>query len=812
MKDQVKKAKPDPNARWWDPLAGLLLLCALLTAATRLVVTQWTEELYLIQTLTFLGVVLGLALGQSRLTSKTSFLMALGYGLILIPWHLGQSMHHSLGWQERLTSMGQRLGETVWLLMGSQPVNDNLLFLLLMSLLFWFLSVYSAYNITRRAGVWRGIVPTGLAVIVIHAYDPLIARRGWFLAAYLLFALLLVARTHFIQKRALWKQNRTYIPPDIGFDWTRFTLGAAVLMIALAWTAPAVAETLPSARSVWRTIKQPWDDFTDRASSLFDSLQPSVAIVQEYYGNDFSLGRGAELTDTLLMTVEAPTRSMAGSRYYWRALSYNHYANGQWTNTFEESEFVEPNTRKLPIPNYDGRELATFRFYPLNSIVTLYTPPEPVSLSIAATAEYARNFDDTVDVAAFQAYSVVHPGHSYEVTSMVGTMTQNQLKEAGTEYPEYILQRYLQLPNSITPRTHELARTISEGRDNPYDITMAVTEYLRTYEYQETISAPPIDQDIVDWWLFDYQTGFCQYYATAQVVLLRSLGIPARMVVGYAQGEYAGSGEEAREGDNLLIPADYTDEGGIYHVRQRDAHTWPEVYFPGYGWVEFEPTASLSNIIRPTEDTSTLATGGEEDPNFRRQSRMDELMGVLPDDFFPDFNDPAPSSMGGEQVSRSPVTWYFYPSILALVLVALMVWRNRERIDINFIPIQLERGLKRAGFKPPKFVQRWSYQASLSPLTKSYLEINKALRRLGSPPDLNDTPAERAAKLASLLPDAAGQVKSLVKEYHLSIYSMRSPNLAIAREAGNVIRKSSYQVLLNSITGKKAEVLPEAGQ
>jgi transglutaminase-like putative cysteine protease len=811
MKEQVKKVVPDPSARWWDLLAGLLLLCALLTAATRLVVTQWTEELYLIQTLTFIGVILGLALGQSRLNHKVSILVAIGYGLILIPWHLGQSMHHTIGWQERLTIMGQRLGETIYLISRSNSVNDNLLFLLLMSILFWFLSIYSAYSLTRRGAAWRGMVPVGLAVIVIHAYDPLIIRRGWFLAAFLLFALLLVARTHFVQQRYQWKQNRTYIPPDIGFDWIRFTLGAAVLLITFAWTAPALADTLPAARSVWRTIKQPWDEFSDRASNLFDSLQSSVAVVQEYYGNEFTLGTGTELTDSRILTVQTPYRSLPGTRYYWRALSFDRYENGQWINTFEDSEFIEPNAMKLPIPNYEGRELATFSFTPTNSIVTLYTPPEPVSISIAANAEFASNPDNTVDVAAFQASSFVPRGYTYEVTALVSTMSENQLREAGTDYPDYILERYLQLPESITPRTHELAQSISGDLENPYDIAVAVTNYLRTYEYRETISPPPDDQDIVDWWLFDYQTGFCQYYASAHVVLLRSLGIPARMVAGYAQGEYAGRSGVDQDNDFYLIPDDYTDEGGIYHVRQRDAHTWPEVYFPGYGWVEFEPTASLTNIIRPRDDADSLHLLDEDDPRSWRGSRLDDLLGVLPDDFFPDMSDPGAASFVDDPSSRSPFIWYFYPSVFGAVLIVLMLWRNRERIDLNFIPIQLERGMKRAGIKPPKFIERWSYQASLSPLMKSYMEINKALRRLGKEPELNDTPAERGIKLANILPAAEGMVMSLVKEYHLSTYSKRSPNQAIAREAGKEIRKLSYQALLNTFTGKNDGVIPEAG-
>jgi transglutaminase-like putative cysteine protease len=134
-----------------------------------------------------------------------------------------------------------------------------------------------------------------------------------------------------------------------------------------------------------------------------------------------------------------------------------------------------------------------------------------------------------VDVAAYQALSVVSAGQKYEVTASVSYADQAQLRLAGTDYPDYIKERYLQLPENITPRTIELAKTISEGRENPYDIATSITDYLRQYRYQEVIDTPPADQEVVDWWLFDYQVGFCQYYASAQVVLLRALGIPARM-------------------------------------------------------------------------------------------------------------------------------------------------------------------------------------------------------------------------------------------------------------------------------------------
>ena len=157
------------------------------------------------------------------------------------------------------------------------------------------------------------------------------------------------------------------------------------------------------------------------------------------------------------------------------------------------------------------------------------------------------------------------------------------LRQAGTEYPEWITERYLQLPENITPRTMQLARDITAGLETPYDKTLAITEYLRnTIEYSETITEPlPINQEPIDWFLFDIRKGFCNYYATSQVILLRAVGIPARIAFGYAQGEII-------EGTSS------------YSVRELDAHAWPEVYFPTLGWVEFEPTVSQPDLAPPS--------------------------------------------------------------------------------------------------------------------------------------------------------------------------------------------------------------------
>ena len=98
-------------------------------------------------------------------------------------------------------------------------------------------------------------------------------------------------------------------------------------------------------------------------------------------------------------------------------------------------------------------------------------------------------------------------------------------------------ERYLQLPDTVPFRVRDLAAKITAAYDNPYDKAEAIEAVLRTYEYNQGIAAPPPGADAVDYFLYDVKQGYCDYYASAMVVMLRSVGIPARFAVGYTPGK-----------------------------------------------------------------------------------------------------------------------------------------------------------------------------------------------------------------------------------------------------------------------------------
>ena len=793
--------KPEPPERWWDLSAAALLSMALLTAASRLVATQWTDHLELAQTITLLGLLAGFALGKSRFSPRLVGILALAYGVFSVPWLIGTLYEPSVSWPERIQSIFGRISIILGQIARQETVFDSLLFLFLMVALFWVLSVHASYTIVRYGQPWQAIFPAGIALLIIHAFDAFINRRAWYLAIYLFFALVLVARLTYLQRFSSWQKSHTSLPPHLSLDFIRTTIVAAAILVAFAWTAPALAESFPTAERVLDTIKQPYNALRDRLDNAFASLRSSVGIVTTYYGDSVFLGRGNTLSDQQIMEVGVPVDLPSNVRLYWRARAYDRYQNGQWISSITNTAPFNPESDNLIHEASAARFPAVFEFSTALPLSTIYTPSQPNWVSRPAILHGEIQTGATIDLSGVRAEPGIAAGETYVVQASPPNVTISQLRNAGTEYPEWIRARYLQLPDTITDRTRAKAREITAGLDNPYDITSAITDWLRNnITYSETIPSPPDDQDVVDWFLFDLQQGFCNYYATAEVILLRSLGIPARWVVGYAQGE------------EQIEPR--------YIVRQRDAHAWPEVYFPGFGWVEFEPTASQPAIARLV---------GEVDPNDPNRGAfpgdaptLEEELRQLREEREQNSVDPNnPALTQGDYVSIFlsiaaalllvflGMRFFLPPFPVMLVAVwqrlglqppqRLIFWaeqasaRAAARIKLPPLPILVETSILKVGARPPAFIQRWSQMAQLPALSHSYLEINQALKRIGRPGSETETPLERANTLGAALPAADQPAHELVNEYQLSLFSTQPPNEDTAYQAGQVIRKLSLR-------------------
>jgi len=266
----------------------------------------------------------------------------------------------------------------------------------------------------------------------------------------------------------------------------------------------------------------------------------------------------------------------APPNHYWRSLSYDLYTGHGWA------------TSRTETLSYEGGELIRSPDLPAHRLLTQEVEVVDEKKRLLYAAGSLVTVEQPFKVAWRQGpgrdiFGVTAESNTYRVHTLVSTATVEALRAAGTAYPDWVLDRYLQLPDDVPNRVLQLARRLTATELTPYDRAQAIELYLRnTYSYTLNIPSPPSDHDIVDYFLFGLKKGYCDYYATSMVVLARAAGIPARLAVGYITGTYD------------AINAQYI-------VTEAEAHAWVEVYFPGYGWIKFEPTSGRPSLWRPTD-------------------------------------------------------------------------------------------------------------------------------------------------------------------------------------------------------------------
>jgi len=237
------------------------------------------------------------------------------------------------------------------------------------------------------------------------------------------------------------------------------------------------------------------------------------------------------------------------------------------------------------------------------------------------------------------------------------------------------------------------------------------------------------------------------------------------MAVGFAEGEFS-------------------TESNRYVVRKLNAHAWPEVYFPGTGWVEFEPTGNQPALSRPVPED-------ENNPNPPPIQNLAELE-----------NQPLRQEQLDEQnnTPESTVDVPINPSLylipLLIIFATLTIYFSRRYAIPARIPAFLRTTIERSGSQAPNWVIHWEHWVNLSPIERSFESINFGLRLLESPAPIHATPIERARTLSNLLPKTENQVKKLLDEHQTSLYTSREADAARARHAAFNIR---IQVLIEKV-------------
>jgi transglutaminase-like putative cysteine protease len=476
-------------------------------------------------------------------------------------------------------------------------VNDALIRSMIWILVIWCLAAWTGWFTARRSAV-HALLP-GLAVLAaVLSYSEYRVVTVWLMVFILM---LLMGIWNYKNHTMQWERRRVDYSDSILYDNAQAVLFLAISVGVIAFITPSIS---------WRDIRDYFRERNSNEAAEMLGIREQVVSAQNVTIQRPSLPREHLLTEgfaqsqKLVMTIRTgelppvvnPSFAEEAPRHYWRSTVYDEYMGAGWVTSAAVPQSFRANTPLVP-GLLDGYRL-------LHMDVKIQQPEGKLFWSgvlYSADVQFRANwrvrpqtslFADQTALLRGDIFAAATSATAYQAASYIPLVTVEDLRRASTDYPDEIITRYLKLPRDLPERVHQLAAEITDEKSNPYDRAKAIESYLRTnYPYDLDVPAPPQDQDVADYFLFDLKRGYCDYYATAMVVLARSSGLPARFVSGYSPGSYDAPNAQ-------------------YVVRELNAHSWVEVYFPEIGWIEFEPTASQPEIER-VETQAEIPTSNE---------------------------------------------------------------------------------------------------------------------------------------------------------------------------------------------------------
>lgn len=432
----------------------------------------------------------------------------------------------------------------------------------------------------------------------------------WEEVVFILFSgVLLVVIRHFIDFKirhpASWEQLKEY-PGKIVVPILLF-LG---MIVTVSVFAPHSRPFLTDPYTWWQSMRGEPVISIGKSVGGQNLLSTSAPSTESGYSRDDSeLGGGFHYDYSQVMLVNTSHRS------YWRGEVRGLYTGKGWESggldEFSSSVSAGADTLLEMDEHINTSRLSTIEVHQTVMMVddlsypvlfAAYSPNQVVAIDGEKHESLAVTWFDHQQELRWDAEGDEYP-NVYEIISQMPLIDEEGLRSANTEMPDSMAAVYLQLPDTVTERVKQLALDITAEGDNPYDKMKLLETYLKTtYAYT---NMPDLShakgEDFVDDFLFEIQEGYCDYYSTAMVVMARSLGIPARWVKGYTSGTL----EQDMYITDFDLEMDLNPNGsGTYVVTNSNAHSWVEIYFDGYGWIPFEPTASFVYPTFLAEDSA----------------------------------------------------------------------------------------------------------------------------------------------------------------------------------------------------------------
>jgi len=486
------------------------------------------------------------------------------------------------------------------------------------------------------------------------------------------------------------------------------------------------------------------------------NLQPKLMTG---FSDNVTLGEIGEIqkSSAVVMRVHIDGAPTLGEGMHWRGIVLTNFDGRRWFTPahnqlqfFPDSDGVYRLESPPVLPASDSYLLRyTVLMEPLASDA-IFVAPRMQSL-------HGRFANDAERVGAIRrpgyllldpTGSLSNPFHNdtkvrYEAVSVIPAVPPSQLRAASADFPEVTKVIDLQIP-PLDPRVKKLSEDITVGAATEYDKAAKIDAYLKShYRYTLDLTGPRVADPLANF-LFTRRSGNCEYFAAAMTVMLRSIGVPARYVAGFLAGEY-------------------NDVGGDWIVRASDAHTWVEVYFPGYGWITFDPTppggAKRSGLFQRLNmywDWFQYAWGewvinydfSHQVSLAQNAQKASRDWGESARKYYRDKQEQALNFIIAldKRFEASP---YFLPSLLVLLIALLMYLRGRSLIAY--------------------IVMRWSLRTrnsgnvTASLATLEYREMLRLLEKRG----WKKSPSQTAQEFAAAIPvaDFVAPVAQLTELY-----------------------------------------------
>ncbi|WP_226647608.1 DUF3488 and DUF4129 domain-containing transglutaminase family protein [Mesobacillus subterraneus] len=460
---------------------------------------------------------------------------------------------------------------------------------LLFFILLWLMAYLIQYWLINRKQIFVFFFMTLVYITVLDTFSPYEADLAIVRTVIAGFAVMgMLAYYRIADKEVVNKNLRS------AKKWMVPLIAMIVLSVGVGYAAPKADPIWPDPVPFITSYNQ-------------DSGDGSGGVKKVGYGTDDSALGGPFIgDDRVVFTAEAD------GRHYWRIETKDVYTGKGWvadTGTAMPVDFLPEQA--IPLQPFEAgvkTEQRTSRVtpkigyphlvYPLGvtqveasaGLATLQFSLDPTTEKIMSSTDGQEN--------SFGPYSLTfdHPIYSVE-----------KLKAAGPEElvsDEAFVSKYTQVPEGLPERVVKLAEEITKGKKTWLEKAQAIEKYFRSNDFvydQTNVAVPDDNEDYVDQFLFETQRGYCDNFSTSMVVMMRSVGIPARWVKGYTEGEYIDTLENGRR---------------LYEVTNNNAHSWVEGYFPGVGWVPFEPTQGFTNNVQfeyDNKEDSQNQTGQEEE-------------------------------------------------------------------------------------------------------------------------------------------------------------------------------------------------------